>query len=110
MAATDLVPCFLTGQDYRWERPALIHTRAEVREMKRLKLGKFVDNGKVFLLDKSIETKISFYDGPLGIGNLLPFSRIPNGTEKHHYPIPAMADHRIAWLKSFMAIPNRATA
>jgi hypothetical protein len=93
MAATDLVPCFFTGQDYRWERPAKIHTRAEVREFKKLKLGKFIENGKLFLFFRAIEQAVKLlWDGPLGIGNLLPFARPHNYGEKLHYEIPHAGD------------------
>ena len=54
MASTDLVPCFFTGQDYRWERPAKVHTRAEVRDFKKWKLGKFVESGKIFLFARRL--------------------------------------------------------
>jgi hypothetical protein len=85
MAATDLVPCFYTGQDYRLERPAEVRTRAEVREFKVKGLGKFIDNGKLFLFFKALAKKL--WDGPLGIGNLLPFAPSHNYGEKLHYDV-----------------------
>ena len=93
MAATDLVPCFYTGQDYRWERPAKIKTRAEVRDYKKWKLGEFRESGKVFLFFQRVkEDLVGFWDGPLGIGNLLPFARLHNYGEKLHYEVPMAGD------------------
>jgi hypothetical protein len=94
MAATDLVPCFYTGQDYRWERPAKMLTRARVRELKTIKIGKFIESGKIFLFHQRLEAEkvIGFWDGPLGIGNLLPFARPHNYGEKLHYEIPHAGD------------------
>jgi len=89
MALSDLVPCFYTGQDYRFERPAQVHIRAEVREFKRRSLGKFIENGKVFLFFKQAPKIL--HDGPLGIGNALPFSRRTDGS-LFHYEIPQAGD------------------
>jgi|SRR3984957_11430632 len=92
MAATDLVPCFYTGQDYRWERPAKLEVRSRVRELKDANLGKFVENGKFFLLFKTIvQATTRAYNGPLGRGNLLPFARRTTG-EPLHYSIPMAGD------------------
>ncbi len=71
MPSTDLVPCFYQGQNYRVEPPAEIRTRAETRKFKAQMLGKFIENGKIFLFFKVLAKKL--WDGPLGIGNLLPF-------------------------------------
>lgn len=94
MAATDLVPCFYTGQDYRWERPAKVLTRADVRQLKTIKIGKFVESGKVFIFFKRLthEEAIGFWDGPLGRGNILPFARPHNYGEKLHYEMPRAGD------------------
>jgi hypothetical protein len=93
MAATDLVPCFYTGQDYRVEKPAEVRTRAEVREWKRLKLGKFVENGKYFLFFKALMVKIArYWDGPIGVGNALPFAKAHNYGDKLHYEMPMAGD------------------
>ena len=93
MAATDLVPCFYTGQDYRWERPAKLVARAEVRQYKNFKLGKFVESGKIFLFFKRIEQSVkNLWDGPLGIGNILPFARLHNYGDKLHYEVPMAGD------------------
>src|SRR5580658_2511457 len=76
MAATDLVPCFYTGQDYRWENPAEMHIRSQVREWKKAKRGTFADSGKIFVFFKRIEKVVlKVWDGPLGIGNLIPFAK-----------------------------------
>ena len=94
MAASDPVPCFYTGQDYRWERPAKILPRAKVRELKTFKLGKFIESGKIFLFAQRLtrEESIGFWDGPLGVGNLLPFARLHNYGEKLHYEVPRAGD------------------
>jgi len=71
----------------------VVHTRAEVREFKNLKLGKFVENGKVFVFFKAIEqAAVWLWDGPLGIGNLLPFARLHNYGDKLHYEMPHAGD------------------
>src|SRR5580692_7427138 len=97
MAATDLVPCFYTGQNYRWEKPADIKPRSEVRRLKNLKLGKFIENGKIFLFSKTafVLIKENVWDGPLGVGNLLPFARPHNYGEKLHYEIPMAGDRGV---------------
>lgn len=41
-------------------------------------------------------TKAAYYDGPMGRGNLLPFTRVPNKLlkpEPLHYCIPACGAH-----------------
>lgn len=93
MAATDLVPCFYTGQDYRSEKPAELRTRAEVRAWKKQKLGKFVEHGRYFLFFKTLMVKLArFWDGPLGVGNLLPFAKAHNYGDKLHYEMPMAND------------------
>lgn len=93
MAATDLVPCFYTGQDYRCEKPAELRTRAEVRAWKKQKLGKFVEHGRYFLFFKTLMVKLArFWDGPLGVGNVLPFAKAHNYGDKLHYEIPMAGD------------------
>lgn len=93
MAETDQVPCYFTGQDYRWERPALIRTRAETHKLKKLQLGKFIEHGKIFLFFKRIEQAVRYlWDGPLGIGNILPFARLHNYGDKLHYETPMAGD------------------
>lgn len=107
MPKSDLVPCFYKEQDDSWEKPAKTISRGEARQLKNLGLGCFVNHGQAFRLFESQTEAIrqGYIDGAIGIGNLLPFSRIPNGTEKHRYPIPAACDHRIAWMNRFMAMP-----
>ena len=96
MAATDLVPCFYTGQNYRVEKPAEVRTRAEVREFKAQKLGKFIENGRLFLFFKIMAQKAKqLWDGPFGVGNLLPFYKSQNplmAPQKLHYEIPKAND------------------
>ncbi|HET9320385.1 MAG TPA: hypothetical protein VFO27_11435 [Bryobacteraceae bacterium] len=93
MAATDLVPCFYTGQNYRTEKPAEVRVRSEVRELKKRKLGKFVANGTLFLFSRAIVKKmVAPYDGPLGVGNVVPFARLHNYGDRLHYEIPMAGD------------------
>jgi len=49
MPKNDVVPCFYKGQDTSWERPTRILPRSEVRELKRQKIGRFINNGSAFL-------------------------------------------------------------
>jgi len=93
MAATDLVPCFYTGQNYRVEKPAEVHPRKAVREFKARGLGKFVDNGRLFLFFKMLRKQL--WDGLLGTGNALPFARRQNpemAPQKLHYATPMAND------------------
>jgi hypothetical protein len=101
MAASDPVPCFYTGQNYRWEKPAKTLTRAEVRKLKNWGEGKFVENGKIFLFAKSIVVAVGekVWDGPLGVGNLLPFAKAHNYGDKLHYEMP-MAGDKTAFARS----------
>jgi hypothetical protein len=92
MAATDLVPCFYTGQNYRAEKPAEILVRSKVREFKKLKLGKFVDNGTKFLFSHCRIKKAAYSEGPIGRGNLIPFARTHTLGEPLHYAIPMAGD------------------
>jgi hypothetical protein len=91
MPATDLVPCFYTGQLRCVERPREFRQRAELHQLKAAKLGKFVDNGKVFLFDKT-DKIVKVWDGPIGIGNLLPFAKQNNYGDKLHYEMPHAGD------------------
>ena len=100
MAATDLVPCFYRGQDFRWEKPAEFRTRAELHRIKKLKLGRFDQDGRIFLFFKAIVNAAkNIWNGPLGIGNLLPFSRLKNRGDKLHYETP-MAGDKTAFARS----------
>lgn len=90
MAATDQVPCFYTGQDYRLEPPAQTNLRSEVREFKRMGLGKFIDNGKAFLFAQ--QRRRILHDGPTGVGNLLPFSKPHCYGAKLHYETAMAGD------------------
>ena len=97
MAITDLVPCFYTGQNYRWEKPAKLLPRFELHEIKRMKLGKFIENGKVFLFLKQVIEVIRtpWNDGPLGRGNLIPFVKPHTSGDKLHYECPMAGDRGI---------------
>jgi hypothetical protein len=93
MAATDLVPCFYSGQNYYADPPAEHRLRSEVRECKRQKLGEFRENGKIFLFFKAIAAKLNrLWDGPLGVGNAMPFSRRTDAGQHYHYEIPHAGD------------------
>jgi len=97
MAATDLVPCYYTGQNYRSEIPAEVHPRAKVRDWKNRGLGKFIESGRIFLFAKRI-AKV-FCDGVLGVGNLLPFAKFRSSGDKLHYEMP-MAGHKTPYQRS----------
>jgi hypothetical protein len=100
MAATDLVPCFYTGQNFRWEKPAELRPRAELHRLKKLKLGRFDQHGKIFLFFKAIVNAAkSLWDGPIGIGNVLPFAKAHNYGDKLHYEMP-MAGDKTAFARS----------
>ena len=93
MAASDPVPCYYTGQNYRWEKPAKILTRGEARKLKNWKEGKFVENGKIFLFFKSIVNAVkTTWDGPLGRGLLIPFSKKRTTGDKLHYETAMAGD------------------
>ena len=92
-----LVPCFYTGQNYRTELPAEVHPRAKTRQFKLAHLGEFKENGKIFLFFKQLAKKL--WDGPLGIGNLLPFAKQRTSGDKLHYATP-MAGDRTAFARS----------
>jgi hypothetical protein len=93
MPSTDLVPCYYTGQSRAVERPVKYELRARLHELKKAKLGKFVDNGKVFLFFKAVKEAIrNLWDGPMGRGNLLPFAKAHNYGDKLHYEMPHAGD------------------
>ena len=52
------------------------------------------------------ELTIGFWDGPLGVGNVLPFAKQSDG-KPLHYEIPALGDHRRRWMNRFMAGPDK---
>jgi hypothetical protein len=100
MAATDLVPCFYTGQNFRWEKPAEFRVRAELHRLKKLKLGRFDDHGKIFLFFKAIAAKAkTLWDGPLGRGLLVPFSKPKSYGDKLHYECAMAGDG--SWLRGY---------
>ena len=96
MATTDLVPCFYTGQDYRWERPAETRARHELRDLVKQKLGEFRQSGRIFLFFKRIkQAAAQLWDDSkfdIGRGNLLPFAKAHNYGDKLHYEIPRAGD------------------
>jgi hypothetical protein len=96
MAATDLVPCFYTGQNYRVEKPAELRPRSEVREFKNQKLGKFIENGTHFLFFRAMTKRVvRLWDGPIGVGNALPFARLHNYGDRLHYEMPHAGDRGV---------------
>lgn len=96
MPLSDPVPCFYTGQNYRVEKPAKILTRAQAHEHKRQNLGKFIEHGKIFLLFQAVIEKVKqVFDGPLGIGNALPFSKPRSDGSPLHYEIPHAGDRSL---------------
>ena len=96
MAKTDMVPCYYTGQRVGVDRPVESKPRYELHEAKRQKLGKFVVNGKFFLFfKKMVQQARQLWDGPFGVGNLLPFYKSQNplmAPNKLHYEIPQAND------------------
>jgi hypothetical protein len=65
-----------------------------------LKLGRFDQNGKIFLYFKAIVNAAKrVWDGPLGIGNVLPFAKAHNYGDKLHYEMP-MAGDKTAFARS----------
>jgi hypothetical protein len=100
MAATDLVPCYYTGQNYRWEKPAKVLPRSEVRRLKECKLGQFIENGKIFLFFKAIAKEIQrIWDSPASAKTILMFIKTHQDGAKLHYEMP-MAGDRSAFARS----------
>jgi hypothetical protein len=50
-------------------------------------LGSFQQGGKIFLLNRRMPQ--IFHDGPIGVGNLLPFAKAHNYGDKLHYSTPS---------------------
>jgi hypothetical protein len=98
MAASDPVPCFYTGQDYRWEKPAKILTRAEVRELKLRRIGNYIENGKMFLFSQRKETALLFGGKP-SAKNILAFIKTRTDGAKLHYETPMAGDGN--WLNGY---------
>jgi hypothetical protein len=59
----------------------------------------------VLKIEQIKERMMGFSDGPLGVGNALPFAKQSDG-KPLHYAIPALCDHRLRWMNRFMAQPN----
>lgn len=94
MKSKDLVPCFYTGQDYRRDQPAELLPRADVRKYKALKLGKFIESGKVFVFFARLARKVvqTIWDGPAGAKTVLTFLKTNSYGDKLHYEIPRAGD------------------
>ena len=86
MPLTDLVPCFYAGQPRILSRPAKLMLRSNLHDMKKHKLGLFVDDGTAFQFTRKFTDAVRpLWDGLLGVGNLLPFARLHNYGDKLHY-------------------------
>jgi hypothetical protein len=92
MPSTKTVPCYFTGQDYRRERPVAQHTRAEVRAFKARMLGRFAKSGQVFVFFATMHVEKKLWDGPMGVGNLLPFAKAHSLGDPLHYEMPMAGD------------------
>lgn len=67
--------------------------RSQLREMKKNKLGLFVDDGTAFQFTKKFTEALKpLFDGPLGVGNLLPFSKPRCYGDKLHYETAMAGD------------------
>ena len=96
MAATDLVPCFYTGQDFRWETPVEFRLRGELHKLKKLKLGRFDYNGKIFLFRRKIVDRVTAsWNGSLSANNLTHFLKTNCYGDKLPYEIPHAGDRSI---------------
>ena len=94
MPATDLVPCFYTGQDFRWETPAEFRMRAELHKLKKQGLGRFDQKGKIFRFAQKIEQRVSrLWTGSPSANNLLHFVKTNCYGDKLHYEIPMFGDN-----------------
>lgn len=93
---SDLVPCFYTGQDFRWQKPAEFRLRAELHRIKKLKAGRFDWDGKIFVFYKRIETVAQgLFNGPMSAKNILAFLKTRTDGEKLHYETPMAGDRGI---------------
>jgi hypothetical protein len=55
-------------------------------------LGRFIDNGKAFLFYASVVVEKKLWDGPMGVGNLLPFAKAHSLGDPLHYEMPMAGD------------------
>ena len=93
MAATELVPCFYTGQNCDVDRPAKMIARGRCRELKTAKIGKFERNGKIFVFSQRIETAMmALFNGPASAKNILVFLKTRTDGAKLHYETPMAGD------------------
>ena len=112
MASSDVVRCFYTGQDSRCTKPVMLVSRNEAREFKLQGRGRFDDNGKIFRFSQMVRKVL--WDGPFGIGNVLPFTRVQNklrAPDSINYPIPCVGAHsRMLQVRLVNYVPELATA
>jgi hypothetical protein len=88
MPATDLVPCFYKGQNFRWEQPVEFRTRAELHRIKKLKVGRFDQNGKIFLFRQAVgNTAKRPLDSPATARTILCFMKAHQDGAKLHYDV-----------------------
>jgi hypothetical protein len=89
MPATDLVPCFYTGQDFRWEQPAEFRLRSELHRIKKLKIGRFDQDGRIFLFARRIEAAArDIFSVPVSAKTVLTFLKTRTDGAKLHYEMP----------------------
>jgi len=90
----DLVPCYYTGQDYRVDEPAEVLPRFEVRRYKHLRLGKFVDSGKVFLFSARLTVQVveTICEFRMSARSVLTFLKASSPGDRLHYEIPMAGD------------------
>ena len=96
MPKDDLVGCFRSGSSQS-DAPDSVITRETARLWRDEGRGHFCRNGTMFQLDRQVVV-----DEELLVRS---FVRVQDKLRKPkplHYPIPALADHRIRWLLSFM--------
>jgi hypothetical protein len=74
----------------------MLRSRAELHQLKQAKLGAFADHGRVFLYFKALAKDVlHLWDGPLGVGNLIPFVKPHTSGDKLHYETPMAGDRGI---------------
>lgn len=94
MAANQLVPCYYTGQNRRVEPPAEFRLRPELHEIKKQKLGTFVDNGKNFLFAARRRVRVfnTLWEGRPSSKSILAFLKTNSYGDRLHYEIPRAGD------------------
>lgn len=73
-------------------------SRAEVRELKAQKLGKFIASGKFFMFSRRHARKVAettMHDVPATAKTILAFIKTSNNGDKLHYEIPMAGDRSL---------------